>query len=161
MAFVSTNSQIKNNILNYISRLVSKTLYRAIEILFKPCCDITITDVQAVCTVDGDPGNYDITITLDKSVSMLGKGLALIIVGNNVVYNTDGLSFPYNDSTKIVLTNVNIGSASSGGNFAVSILFLMPVGVYDGNVKGVKGLTPGAFTIADSSVDFNFPSCEL
>jgi len=156
MAFVSTNSQIKNNILNYISRLVSKTLYRAIEILFKPCCDVTITNVEAICTVDGNPGNYDITITLDKSVSMLGKGLALIIVGDNLVYTTDGFLFPYNDSTKIVLTNVNIGSASSGGDFSVSILFLMPGGVF---YNTTKGLTPGVFTIATSDVDFNFPSC--
>lgn len=158
MAFVSTNSQIKNNILNYISRLVSKTLYRAIEILFKPCCDITVIDVQAVCTVDGDPGNYDITITLDKSVNMLGKGLLLVLVGNNVVYTSDGLLFPYNDSAKIVLTNVNIGSASSGGDFSVDVIFLMPV---ENLVNNIKEFTPGVFTLANSDADFNFPSCEL
>jgi len=151
MAFVSTNSQIKNNILNYISRLVSKTLYRSIEILFKPCCDITITNVEAVCTVDGDLGNYDITITLDKGINMLGNGLLLILV--------DGVSigdgpFPYNDSNKIVLLNVDINNIP--GDYDVAILFLLP----SSPAISLETLTPGVFTFASTGDnDVEFPSC--
>ena len=153
MAFVSTNSQIKKNILNYISRLVSKTLYRSIEILFKPCCDITITNVEAVC----NSGNYDITITLDKSINMLGNGLLLVLVENVLtVVDNSGLT-PYNDSNKIVLLDSYIGN-SSGGPKAVSVFFLLP-GTPLSNLTDLSKLTPGVFTFATSDLDWTFPSC--
>ena len=148
MAFVSTNSQIKNNILNYISRLVSKTLYRSIEILFKPCCDITITNVEAVCTEDGDPGNYDITITLNKSVNMLGNGLLLVLVDNVNI----GL-FPYNDSNKIVLLNVDINNIP--GDYEVTIFFLLP----SSPATSLETLTPGVFTFAGTASNVEFIDC--
>lgn len=154
MAFVSTNSQIKKNILNYISRLVSKTLYRSIEILFKPCCDITITNVEAVCTVDGDPGNYDITITLDKSINMLGNGLLLVIVEDILTKIDNSALIPYNDSNKIVLLDAYIGN-SSGGPKGVSVFFLLP----GAPLTDFSQLTPGVFTLASSKDDWTFPSC--
>jgi len=150
MAFVSTNSQIKKNILNYISRLVSKTLYRSIEILFKPCCDITITNVEVVCTVDGDPGNYDITITLDKGINMLGNGLLLIQVDGVTI--GDG-PFPYNDSNKIVLLNVDINTIP--GDYDVSILFLLP----SSPATSLDTLTPGVFTFAITASTVEFIDC--
>lgn len=158
MAFVSTNSQIKNNILNYISRLVSKTLYRSIEILFKPCCDITITNVEAVCS-SVTPGNYDITITLDKGINMLGNGTLLVFVDGVIAStNFEGL-IPYNDSNKIVLLDSDIGN-SSGGFKNVFILFLLP-GVPLSNIQGFSQLTPGVFTLAaNDDTDWDFPSCD-
>lgn len=156
MAFVSTNSQIKKNILNYISRLVSKTLYRSIEILFKPCCDITITNVEAVCS-SVTSGNYDITITLDKSINMLGNGLLLVIVENILTVIDNSALIPYNDSNKIVLLDANIGD-SSGGFKAVSVLFLL-TGVPLSNITDFSQLTPGVFTLAASDLDWDFPNC--
>ncbi len=153
MAFVSTNSQIKKNILNYISRLVSKTLYRSIEILFKPCCDITITNVEAVC----NGTNYDITITLDKSINMLGNGLLFVLVDGVVVTVDGGGLIPYNDSNKIVLLDSDIGD-SSGGSKGVTVLFLLP-GAPLSNVTDLSQLTPGVFTLASSDLDWNFPDC--
>ena len=153
MAFVSTNSQIKKNILNYISRLVSKTLYRSIEILFKPCCDITITNVEAVC----NSGNYDITITLDKSINMLGNGILLVIVENFVTVVDGSALIPYNDSNKIVLLDSDIRD-SSGGPKGVSVFFLLP-GTSLSNLTDFSQLTPGVFTLASSNRDWTFPSC--
>jgi len=152
MAFVSTNSQIKKNILNYISRLVSKTLYRSIEILFKPCCDITITNVEVVCTVDGDPGNYDITITLDKGINMLGNGLLLIQVDGVAI--GDG-PIPYNDSNKIVLLNVDINNTP--GDYDIIIFFLLP----SSPVTSFETLTPGVFTFANTANTVEFIDCTL
>lgn len=154
MAFVSTNSQIKKNILNYISRLVSKTLYRCIEILFKPCCDITITNVEAVC----NGTNYDITITLDKSINMLGNGLLLVLVDGVTVTvdGNEGLT-SYNDSNKIVLLNSDIND-SSGGPKGVSVFFLLP-GSPLSNLQSFSQLTPGVFTLATSDLDWDFPDC--
>ena len=153
MAFVSTNSQIKKNILNYISRLVSKTLYRSIEILFKPCCDITITNVEAVCS-SVTPGNYDITITLDKSINMLGNGLLLVLVEDFVTVRDNSALTPYNDSNKIVLLDSDIGN-SSGGSKGVSVFFLLSASP----ATSLETLTPGVFTLAVSDIDWNFPSC--
>lgn len=150
MAFVSTNSQIKNNILNYISRLVSKTLYRSIEILFKPCCDITITNVEAVC----NGTNYDITITLDKSINMLGNGLLLVLVEDFITVIDSSALTPYNDSNKIVLLDANIGD-SSGGPKGVSVFFLLSASP----ATSLETLTPGVFTLATSDLDWTFPSC--
>jgi len=153
MAFVSTNSQIKKNILNYISRLVSKTLYRSIEILFKPCCDITITNVEVDCN-SVTSGNYDITITLDKSINMLGNGLLLVIVENTLTLIDNNAVIPYNDSNKIVLLDSDIGN-SSGGPKGISVLFLLP----SSPVTSLETLTPGVFTLATSDLDWTFPSC--
>ena len=154
MAFVSTNSQIKKNILNYISRLVSKTLYRSIEILFKPCCDITITDVQVDCNSE-NPDNYDITITLDKSINMLGNGLLLIQV-DGVTVSVDGNDgvFPYNDSNKIVLSNVDINN--SPGDYDITVFFLLPS---SGTPTSLQTLTPGVFTLAYTKDTVEFIDC--
>jgi hypothetical protein len=150
-----TLSTMKRTVLKTIQGLVSKTLYRSIEILFQPCCDVTITNVEAVC----NGTNYDITITLDKSINMLGNGVLLAIVDGVVAStNYEGL-IPYNDSTKIVLLDSDIGD-SSGGPKNVNVLFLLP-GVPFNSIQGFKDLTPGVFTLAGSDLDWNFPDCEL
>lgn len=151
-----TLSTMKRTVLKTIQGLVSKTLYRSIEILFQPCCDVTITNVEAVC----NSGNYDITITLDKSINMLGNGLILVLVDGVVAStNSEGLT-PYNDSTKIVLLDSDIGD-SSGGPKNVTVLFLLP-GVPFSNIQGFKDLTPGVFTLAaNDDTDWDFPNCEL
>lgn len=155
-----TLSTMKRTVLKTIQGLVSKTLYRSIEILFQPCCDVTITDVQVDCN-SVTSGNYDITITLDKSINMLGNGALLVLVNGvaAIVNGTEGLN-PYNDSNKIVLLDVNIGD-SSGGFKNVIVLFLLP-GVPLSNIQGFKDLTPGVFTIAaNDDIDWDFPNCEL
>ena len=39
MAFITATSQIRNNILNYIRHLVSKSTLKAIDYILSPCCD--------------------------------------------------------------------------------------------------------------------------
>lgn len=39
MAFITAKSQIRNTILNYIKRLVSKSVYNAISFILTPCCE--------------------------------------------------------------------------------------------------------------------------
>lgn len=150
MAFVSTNSNIRVSILGFIKHLVSKSLYRAIEILLKPCCDINILDVESSC----NGTNYDITITLDKSVNMLGNGLMLVLVDQVLVSGDNGVLLSYNDSTKIVLTNVTLNI--SAGNYKVGVFFLLPTGATH-PIQSLNDLTPGVFTLATSDATWNFP----
>ena len=117
MAFVSTNSNIRASILGFIKHLVSKSLYRAIEILLKPCCDITITNVEAVCTESGKSGNYDVTITLSKAVNLLGQGYMLVFIGGRIVKFDS-----YNDSNTISIFDVDINPVSSN-----ALLPLLPL----------------------------------
>ena len=145
-----TLSTMKRTVLKTIQGLVSKTLYRSIEILFQPCCDVTITNVEAVC----NGTNYDITITLDKSINMLGNGLLLVLVNGFSI--GDGPTL-YNDSNKIVLLDSDIGD-SSGGFKNVVVFFLLP-GVSLSNATDFSQLTPGVFTLAISDLDWNFPDC--
>jgi hypothetical protein len=155
-----TLSTMKRTVLKTIQGLVSKTLYRSIEILFQPCCDVTITNVQVDCS-SVTPGNYDITITLDKSINMLGNGLLFVLVDGVTVTvdGNEGLT-PYNDSNKIVLLDSNIGN-SSGGFKSVVVFFLLP-GVPLNNIQGISQLTPGVFTLAaNDDTDWDFPNCEL
>jgi hypothetical protein len=150
-------STMKRTVLKTIQGLVSKTLYRSIEILFQPCCDVTITNVQVDCS-SVTPGNYDITITLDKSINMLGNGLLLVLVDGVTVTvdGNEGLT-SYNDSNKIVLLNSDIND-SSGGPKGVSVFFLLP-GSPLSNLQSFSQLTPGVFTLATSDLDWDFPDC--
>jgi hypothetical protein len=147
---------MKRTVLKTIQGLVSKTLYRSIEILFQPCCDVTITNVEVDCS-SVTPGNYDITITLDKSINMLNNGIILVLVNGVAASASDEGLIPYNDSNKIVLLDSDIGD-SSGGPKNVIVLFLLP-GVPLNNIQGFKDLTPGVFTLAGSDLDWNFPDC--
>jgi hypothetical protein len=152
-----TLSTMKRTVLKTIQGLVSKTLYRSIEILFQPCCDVTITNVEVDCS-SVTPGNYDITITLDKSINMLGNGVLLVIVDNVVASTNYEALIPYNDSNKIVLLDSDIGD-SSGGPKNVTVIFLLP-GVPLNNIQGFKDLTPGVFTLAaNDDIDWTFPNC--
>lgn len=135
MAFVSTKSQIKNTILNYISRLVGKTLYKAIEVLFQPCCDITGT-ANVVCEDDGD---YAITIKTTPSIGFLGKGVAYVII--NGYFNTGIVTEP----NEIFIENADPGV----GTYDINVVVFLPTSS-DGNVGVFK-----TFTIP--SVEF--PTC--
>ena len=154
MAFLSINSNIRNSILGFVRHLVSKTLYRSIEILLRPCCDIYVTDVQA--TVNCVSGTYDITFTLSKSVNMLGNGVMLIIGPNGLVTtSSNGGVFPYNDSNKFTLTDLDLGTTSDTNSFFSILLFLPSAGQLD----KIEELTPGVFTIAQSADLFPLPTC--
>lgn len=153
MAFVSTKSQIKNNILNYVRNLLPKSLYRCIEILFKPCCDIEIVSTQAVCSAT--PGAYDLTIELSQSINLLGNGLMLVLIDGVLgIVNLNSL-IPYNDSKVFTIEGLDIGGVA-GGNAGVTIIFLLPT---NQNVTNLNELTPGAFLIVGSQEDTVFPAC--
>lgn len=139
MSFVSTNSQIKNNILNYIRHLVSKTLYRAIEILFKPCCDVSIINVEVVCLPGKPVGTYEVTLTLSRPLGLLGNGLIFPLIGQNVAVNGGFVS--YTEGTIIKFTTIELPEIV-GSSETVSAFAFLPSGLNP--VNSLEDLTPFA-----------------
>lgn len=64
-------ASVRQNILNFLRAIVSKRIYRAIELILSPCCPVSILSVDVVCNEDDE---YDITVTLDSNISLLGIG---------------------------------------------------------------------------------------
>lgn len=99
MAFLSTNSNIRNSILAFIKRIVSKRIYKAIEIILHPCCTNTVTVVDFSC---GDPGEYDVTITFTGTTNLFEHGFGILYV-DGVPVSVQGV---YNDNGSITFTGV-------------------------------------------------------
>ena len=137
MAFVSKNSQIKNNILNYIRHLVSKTFYRAIEILFKPCCDVSIINAEVVCLPLEPIGTYEVTLTLSRPLGLLGNGLILPIIGGNIA--AYGGLIPYAEGTIIKFTTKDLPEIV-GNSEPISAFAFLPSGLNP--VNSEEDLTP-------------------
>lgn len=53
-----------------------RSVYRAIEIVLSPCCDLTGTGV-ASCN---DDNTYTLTVTTNENISFLGKGVATLLI---------------------------------------------------------------------------------
>ena len=146
-----TLSTMKATVLKTIKGLVSKSLYRAIEILFQPCCDITVTNVEAVC-IPGT-GNYDVTITLSKGVNLLGQGYVIVYIRGHVVTFDS-----YNDSNTISISNVDI-DGGAGGLFEVGVQLFLPIGNSNAIPPTYAELNPGVFIIAGSDNQWYINPC--
>ncbi len=87
-------STIKKAVLGLIRSSVSKTIYRAEEILLSPCCDPVIIATAASAGV----GVYNVTLNFVDSPNFLGKG---------VIY-LSGHTYTYDDSGSITIFGVSI-----------------------------------------------------
>ena len=136
MAFLKEPSKYKRSILNQLKHLVSKTLYRAIEILLTPCCTPVIGSVESEC----DGIDYNITVTLTNPINLRGKGLAILLLGGNVVSTET-----WTDTNQIVFTDVN----GTAGTYDAQVQFFMPTNSED---------TIGVSLYTDV-VEITLPSC--
>ena len=91
-----------NNVLAFVRPFASKTLQRAIEILLKPCCDVSIINAEAVCLPLEPYGTYEVTLTLSRPLGLLGNGLIFPFINGNVA-PIEGL-VPYAEGTIIKFT---------------------------------------------------------
>lgn len=112
MAFLKEPSKYKRSILAQLKHLVSKTLYRAIEILLTPCCTPTIVSSNVECNAD-----YDVTVIFSNSVNLRGKGLATLLLDGNIVSTET-----WTDSNQVVFTDVN----GTAGTYDAQVQFFMP-----------------------------------
>lgn len=136
-----------NNVLAFITPFASKRLKKAIELLLKPCCVITISDVTYDC------GDEQLTVVLDPiqvSVGTLGATVDLFTdagTPGDVVYvgtgtlSTDG---------KTVVIDVAIADAPVGADQIFTAKVFMPSSETNDNL--------GVFEIAVSE-EITIPVC--
>jgi hypothetical protein len=77
MAFYKNPSAIRRSILAFVRHLLSKSLYRAFELLLSPCCPPVITNATAVCNGDS---TFNVTVTLANAISLAGVGFDSLVL---------------------------------------------------------------------------------
>lgn len=109
MAFYKVPSNIANSILAFVKRLVSKTLYKAFDVILSPCC--TLSGVaEAVCDSED---LHTITVTTNETIGFLGKGYATMII------NGTDLKSVVTEPNTIVFSSVDAGTGTFDGTVTV------------------------------------------
>jgi hypothetical protein len=118
MIFKTSTSKVKNSILAFIKFLVSKKVYKAIDILLTPCCHPVVKSAEAICD-----GNITVvTIELVNSINLYGAGQGSIFLwlpSLNIFISTTTI---YTDSNTIVFEFFN----PVGGTYGASVVLSMP-----------------------------------
>lgn len=129
------SSQVLVSILGFLKPFSSKTLLRAIQILFQPCCELTAT-AEVTCV---DTDTYDVTITTTSPIGFLSKGVATVVI------NGESFTGVVTEPDTIFLED----AAITAGTEDVLVTVFLPTNT--GSTLGVYK----TFTVADVV----FPSC--
>lgn len=129
MAFYTVPSNIKNSILAFVKNIVSKTYYRAFEVILNPCCILTITDVVYDC------GTEQLTVTISPSQTFTAghNGFAQVFSDTNGFLGAGTIS---SDGASVVIdipvadTPVGVGQIFSVTVFQPTINGNSILGVY-------------------------------
>lgn len=137
---------VVNNVLAFINPFASKTLKKAISVLLKPCCNITVSDVSYDC------GEEELTVVLSEaqvSLASLGayvqvftdQGTGDFVYVGEADLGADG---------KTVVINISTADAPVGADQIFKAVIFLP----SGNII----TTPGVFILALSE-EITIPSC--
>jgi hypothetical protein len=121
MIFKTSTSRVKNSILAFVKFIVSKKVYKAIDILLTPCCHPVVKSTEATCNEEN--GATIVTIELVNSINLYGAGQGSIFLwlpSLNIFISTTTL---YTDSNTIVFEFINSGL---GGTYDASVELYMP-----------------------------------
>lgn len=145
-----------NNVLAFIRPFASKTLQRAIEILLKPCCDVSIINAEVVCLPLEPIGTYEVTLTLSKPLGLLGNGLIFPLIGGFAA--ADGGLIPYAEGTIIKFTTKDIPEIV-GNSQSISAFAFLPSGL--NLVISEEDLTPfvGQILLGIATENVFFEDC--
>ena len=119
MIFKTSTSKVKNSILAFIKFLVSKKVYKAIDILLTPCCHPVVKSAEAIC--DGD--TTVVTIQLVNSINPYGAGQGSIFLWFPSLNIFVLATTIYTDSNTIVFEFINPGG---GGTYDASVELYLP-----------------------------------
>lgn len=118
MAFVKEPSFIKRSILAFIKHMVSKQVFRAIDIILHPCCGLTITGITFSCTATGVatatvtidpftfPDTFEAVLTSDDSTKPL---VAILVTAPG--------------STSLVFEGVHLTNSAANVTYTLQLLF--------------------------------------
>ena len=127
MAFYKNPSAIRRSILAFVRHLLSKSLYRAFELLLSPCCPPVITNATAVCNGDS---TFTVTVTLANAISLAGVGFDSLVLfagfGPGWFVNATGY-----DAGTNTITFSNVVPFSDDDTFAVAIEMFLPTNTTD------------------------------
>ena len=131
-----TIGQVGNltSILNWIKPQIPTRYYKAINILFHPCCELVIAGVSFVAS----GGAYNTTVTLVNPVSYYDVPKLQLIENGVVVSNTGVQTSP----TTIVFSNVTL----TAGSFGLAVIALIPTSS-DGNTGVYSESVPLIVTV--------------
>jgi len=129
------SSQVLVSILGFLKPFSSKTLLRAIQILFQPCCDLEAT-AEVTCV---DTDTYDVVITTTSPIGFLSKGVATVVI------NGESFTGVVTEPGTIFLEGIGVTPATEDLN----VTLFLPT-----NTDGTIGVFK-TFTVADVV----FPTC--
>lgn len=144
MAFVSTKSNIKGAILGFIRHLVSKKVYKAIEILLTPCCHPVVKSVLAECYEGGVI--TQITVQLVNSINLYGAGQASIFLSIPILNIFLEATTIYTDSNTLVFQFIN---PAGFGLYDASVELYMPT-----SSDGLVGIS-----LSTEDFEIDIPEC--
>ncbi|TXG82448.1 MAG: hypothetical protein E6R13_04810 [Spirochaetes bacterium] len=112
MAFLKEPSKYKRSLLAQLKHIVSKTVYRAIEVILTPCCAPVISNVDVECDAD-----YNVTVTFTQAINLRGKGKAFLVIGGSIVSIED-----WADTDSITFTDIS----GTAGTYDMYVQLFMP-----------------------------------
>ena len=137
---------ISKDCLAFIKFLVSKKVYKAIDILLTPCCHPVVKSAEATCNLD--TGATIITIELVNSINLYGSGQGSIFLWfpsfNFFVLATT----TYTDSNTIVFEFIE---PTGGGTFDASVELYLPT-----SSDGLIGVS-----LSTETFQITLPNCAL
>jgi hypothetical protein len=142
-----TTATIKRTILRTIQGLVSKSVYRAIELILSPCCHPVVKSVSAECV---GFGGYitQITVQLVNSINLYGAGQASIFLWVPDLNIFIGSKTIYTDSNTLVFQFISPGAF---GIFDASVELYMPT-----SSDGLVGIS-----LSTEDFEIDIPECAI
>jgi hypothetical protein len=142
-----TTATIKRTILRTIQGLVSKSVYRAIELILSPCCHPVVKSVSAECVGFGGY-NTQITVQLVNSINLYGAGQGSIFLWVPDLNIFIGSKTIYTDSNTLVFQFINPGAF---GIFDASVELYMPT-----SSDGLVGIS-----LSTEDFEIDIPECVI
>ena len=108
--------------------ILTPTLYRGIEVVLTPCCTPSIASIVATC----GQGDYNLTVTLNEAINLLGKGQASLYWNFGAPSNVILTTVTWNDSNQMSFEVPSFGA----GTYDVTLELFLPT-----NSAGTAGVT--------------------
>ena len=118
--------QVKNSILSFIRNLVSKSVFKSIDTLLSPCCDLSIDSISFECT---GTDLATITVVLNNPISFPIAGFINLSGLDNVKFSK---TITYTGEKTLTFTNFKIDSGQTDITYSLFLAFPSGTGILQG-----------------------------